>query len=411
MPTSWPAAAQQAQMLAGRTFALNRYLHYENPGLRASGDAGLPDTQKANCWCHVYDTTASQVYGGIDATTPERVAAAAATSGRVIAYLGPDAASYTKSNVIESLYSSSNGGQTMANTDAYGSSKQYPYLIAIDDPWSIDPTAENPNAEWVVERTPDFIAELLEWDELRGIWLIDTDPSVVRFEGIDDGEIVVEDRKGDSLRRAAQLLSGHVTEIRVQGVPTCSGRFATMWGTSGPDTLIGSAAHDVIIGRAGNDTIEGRGGHDIICGGTGDDTIHGNHGDDRIYGGAGHDIVFGDAGLDVISGGGGRDTIDGGGSADELDGNAGDDTIIGGSGADQLRGGGGLDVLDGQGGPDRLIGNAGDDHLIGGAHSDRLNGGPDSDTLDGSDGYNDRCTGGTGTDTATDQCEVVNSVP
>ncbi len=413
MPSPWPQEAQKAQMLAGRTYALNRYLAHEKPELRAPGDAGLVANedrtgQKDKCWCHVYNTTASQAYEGVAAATPERIAAAAATSGRVIAFFG---AGPTWSNVIEAIYGSSNAGRTMKSSDSFNNDYDYPYLIAIDDPWSIDPTAENPYATWTLERTAQSIADNLGWDELRNVELIGTDPAVVRFEGIDDGQVVVEERKGLELRNAANLLSPQVSAIRIEGVATCNGYFVTMSGTSQADRLIGTPGHDVILGNGGDDTIKGRGGHDVICGGGGNDFIEGNHGDDRIYAGSGDDTVSGGGGLDVVLAGGGADTIDGGNGADELEGNAGNDTINGGSGADLVHGGPGIDVIDGQGGTDELFGDAGNDQLIGGLHSDTLHGGPGGDSLDGSDGYGDECIGGGGTATATEACEVVSSVP
>ncbi len=415
MPSPWPEEAQQAQILAARSYALNRYLAYENPDLRVPGDPGLREDEdlqrKSQCWCHVHDTDASQVYEGVEVTTPERVAAAAATAGEVIAYFGADAASYTRSNVIEALYSSSNAGRTMSNVDAFGSLKQYPYLIPIDDPWSIDPSAENPNATWSLERTPDFIADRLGWDEVRGVWLIGTDPSVVRFEGIDDGEIVSTELKGDALRGKANLLSAQVSAIRIGGVPTCNGYIATMWGTPGGDTLIGSAAHDVIVGKGGDDVIKGRGGHDVLCGNAGNDIIEGNNGVDRIYGGNNADVISGGGGSDIILAGGGADEVDGGNAADEIQGDAGDDTLNGGPGTDVIRGGKGMDVIDGQAGADELHGNAGDDQLLGGYHTDTLLGGPGADALDGGAGTDDDCRGGGGVDTATEECEIVTSVP
>jgi Ca2+-binding RTX toxin-like protein len=414
MFNDWPAAAHEAQMLAGRSYALNRYLAYENPELRVPGDPGLREDEglkrKSACWCHVYDNQLSQVYGGIEATTPERIAATTATAGKVIASF-ENGGAYTRSNVIDAIYGSSNAGRTMKSSDGFNNTYDYPYLIAIDDPWSIDPTAENPYATWTRERTAQSIADYLGWDELRGVHLIGTDPAVVRFEGIDDGEVVVQERKGLELRNAANLLSPQVSAIRVEGVATCDGYFVTMTGTSQADRLIGTPGHDVILGNGGDDTIKGRGGDDVICGGGGDDLIDGNHGNDRIYAGSGNDTVSGGGGQDVVLGGGGADIIDGGNGADELEGDAGADTINAGSGADLVHGGPGGDVIDGQGGADELFGDAGDDQLTGGVHSDTLHGGPGSDTLDGSDGYGDECIGGGGNDTATEACEIVSSVP
>ena len=47
----------------------------------------------------------------------------------------------------------------------------------------------------------------------------------------------------------------------------------------------------------------------------------------------------------------------------------------------------------------------------GGAGSDELFGGADDDTLDGGASAGDLCSGNLGTDTATADCEVINTVP
>ena len=76
--------------------------------------------------------------------------------------------------------------------------------------------------------------------------------------------------------------------------PTCNGIPATLWGTTGDDTLIGTVRDDVIVGGDGNDHIQGLGGNDIICGGDGDDEILGRSGDDTINGGPGNDNLNGE---------------------------------------------------------------------------------------------------------------------
>ena len=66
-----------------------------------------------------------------------------ATSGQIITHpQAPD------STVIIAYYSSSSGGHTDSNVDGFGHSTLLPYLQGVDDPWSIDPIAQNPLASW-----------------------------------------------------------------------------------------------------------------------------------------------------------------------------------------------------------------------------------------------------------------------
>jgi Ca2+-binding RTX toxin-like protein len=74
--------------------------------------------------------------------------------------------------------------------------------------------------------------------------------------------------------------------------PTCSGRAATIVGTSGDDDpLLGTPGDDVIVGRRGDDVIRGGGGNDLICGKRGADTLSGGAGDDHLLGETGEDIA------------------------------------------------------------------------------------------------------------------------
>ena len=116
-------------------------------------------------------------------------------------------------------------------------------------------------------------------------------------------------------------------------------------------------------------------------------------------------VVFGETSVGnggSIDGGDGADNISGGNARDTLSGSAGNDVIDGGSQSDIINGGGGNDTLTGGAGDDELNGDGGNDMLFGGA---------DDDELDGGSGSGDECNGNLGTDTATTDCEVINSVP
>ncbi len=153
----------------------------------------------------------------------------------------------------------------------------------------------------------------------------------------------------------------------------CDGKFASIVGTNGADTVTGTDGDDVIVTFGRKDTIEAGGGDDTICAGKGFDVIDGGRGSDRIFGGGGND---------TIEGGRGSDYIDGGRGADFIDAGWGRDTVLGGRGEDTIRGSRGDDLLRGQ---------ADDDTLKGGRH-------------------NDTCYGGSGTDTAK-SCETTVGVP
>ena len=84
---------------------------------------------------------------------------------------------------------------------------------------------------------------------------------------------------------------------------TCSGRQATLTGTTGDEELVGTEGDDVILGFGGRDTINGLGGNDVICGGSAKDTLKGGKAKDRL---------LGQKGADTLKGGGGNDTCKGG---------------------------------------------------------------------------------------------------
>jgi len=116
MPSSWPAAALQAQAVAARTYAAReRADHLDR-------------------YYQICDTTACQVYGGVKSETTATDAAAAATAGQVLTYGGQFAFAQ---------FSSSNGGLLSAGSE--------PYLVAKADPW--DTAAVDPYFNWTPPTT------------------------------------------------------------------------------------------------------------------------------------------------------------------------------------------------------------------------------------------------------------------
>lgn len=194
----------------------------------------------------------------------------------------------------------------------------------------------------------------------------------------------------------------------------CGGKYATIIGTEGDDTLkgktldpidgfeVGDTVDDVIVGLGGNDDIDGLGGDDIICGGEGDDDIQGGPGNDKIYGNAGDDRILGGPGNDLIISGLGADDIDAGEGHDRVYGGPDRDTILGGTGQDLLFGDADNDVIfagDGFNSADfdQLFGGQGNDSLIGDNSVDWIDGGDGEDFIDGKGG-DDVIWGGNGRD-------------
>lgn len=130
VPWSWPAAALEAQAAAARGYALRKV------------GAGVRST----CACHVTDGQGDQVFGSVpgagEAGWWSRWQAAVRAGGSG----GTGYVPRYGGRVIEALYSSSNGGRTVANEDVWHGGAPVPYLRSRRDPWSL--TATNPRRSW-----------------------------------------------------------------------------------------------------------------------------------------------------------------------------------------------------------------------------------------------------------------------
>jgi stage II sporulation protein D len=131
VPSMWPAAALQSQIIASRTYALSRM-----------------DKVRTECDCNIYSSKYDQVYGGytkelepkygalwrqaVDAT------AADAQNGLTITFNGAP---------INVYFFSSSGGQTQQAADVWGTS--VPYLTSVPDPWSLDKKLNPKYSKWV----------------------------------------------------------------------------------------------------------------------------------------------------------------------------------------------------------------------------------------------------------------------
>ena len=107
MSDSFPLEALKAQAVAARTYAMGK------------------KWSSAGRDYDVVDTTADQVFKGLDARYTNVIEAVEETRGIVGTYKGGFAMCY---------YAASNGGQTALATDIWGSSGDYGYLSMVDDP-------------------------------------------------------------------------------------------------------------------------------------------------------------------------------------------------------------------------------------------------------------------------------------
>ena len=146
MPSNWNIKALESQALVGRSYAVYHYLEKNRPNNKTDLDAGLETSRQAYCWCHIGSTASSQYYYGYlkEISGPNWVQAVNNTSGKVIVY---------NNNVIQAFYSSSTGGKTNNNSVGFGSPSIWPYLVTVDDPWSVDNRVGNPKAAWSYDFT------------------------------------------------------------------------------------------------------------------------------------------------------------------------------------------------------------------------------------------------------------------
>ncbi|MGF1666168.1 MAG: SpoIID/LytB domain-containing protein [Acidimicrobiia bacterium] len=199
MPGSWSPAALEAQAIAARNYAVRRVLDTSN----SSGDPTRA------CGCHLYDTIFDQVYAGWskEGISPNPwLNAVEATAGDVAVHPSTD-------RVFSAYYSSSSGGATEDNESVWGGTPLQ-FLRSVGDPWSISDAVKNPYADWEVSLTSSRIASILGWDSVSGVTLIKEPPgATIRFEGVDGGNAVTTDMRGDELRTTFDLRSPRVEAV------------------------------------------------------------------------------------------------------------------------------------------------------------------------------------------------------
>ncbi len=127
MPTNWPIESLKAQAVAARTYALYQREH------------------SANTVFDVGDTTAWQVYKGLEEETQSTQVAVNSTVGQVLTYNG---------RIVEAVFHSSSGGHTENVEDVWSSPR--PYLVGVPD---FDQSA--PVYQWVETVSADALRAMI----------------------------------------------------------------------------------------------------------------------------------------------------------------------------------------------------------------------------------------------------------
>ena len=178
VPSSWPSAALQAQVIAARSFAIVK-----------------ANTYRKNCDCNLYSSVQDQnfvgyskesepIYGqkwvdAITATEPEP------GKGLAVTYKG---------KVISTFYASSTGGTTQDVAEVWGT--PIPYLVPVPDPWSLDPLINPTFSSWT--------RRVKQVDFAKAFGL----PDVVRYE------VTSRTKAGGVKTIVAYSLSGKSAELK-----------------------------------------------------------------------------------------------------------------------------------------------------------------------------------------------------
>lgn len=130
VPSSWPAAALEAQAIAARTYALGKLSRLRD-----------------ECDCNIYNTTVDQNFVGYAKET-EAIYGIKWREAVDRTFVDENNALVVtlESKPIQAFYFSSSGGVTQNVVDVWGS--PLPYLTGVPDPWSLDPTINRRYALW-----------------------------------------------------------------------------------------------------------------------------------------------------------------------------------------------------------------------------------------------------------------------
>jgi SpoIID/LytB domain protein len=141
VPSSWPAAALESQVIASRTYALMRM-----------------NSIKKACDCHVYNSKYDQAFAGYSKEGEARYGQLWKAAVDATAVDEDHGLAITVDQLpVSVFFSSSTGGMTQRAVDVWGT--EIPHLVSVPDPWSIDPAINKNYASWTKKVSQKVMAK------------------------------------------------------------------------------------------------------------------------------------------------------------------------------------------------------------------------------------------------------------
>jgi SpoIID/LytB domain protein len=141
VPSSWPTAALESQVIASRTYALMRM-----------------NSIKKACDCHVYNSKYDQAFVGYSKEGEPRYGQFWKAAVDATAVDESHGLAITVDQLpVSVFFSSSTGGMTQRSVDVWGT--DIPHLISVPDPWSIDPAVNRNYASWTKKVSQKVMAK------------------------------------------------------------------------------------------------------------------------------------------------------------------------------------------------------------------------------------------------------------
>ena len=185
VPSSWPAAALEAQAIASRTYAFAKSFRI-----------------RSACDCHLYGSISDQTFAGYSKESEPKFgelwkAAVNRTAGLIITYSGVPITAY---------FTSSSGGVTETSEHAWGTAT--PYTVSVPDSASVDSVLNPRFANWIREIPQNVIAQAFALPDVASLKIISLNPagSVAMIEATSTQGNTVQLR-GETFRSRSKLPS------------------------------------------------------------------------------------------------------------------------------------------------------------------------------------------------------------
>ena len=185
VPSSWPAAALEAQAIASRTYAFAKSFKI-----------------RSACDCHLYGSISDQTFAGYSKESEPIFgelwkAAVNRTAGLIITYSGEPITAY---------FTSSSGGVTETSEHAWGTAT--PYTVSVPDSASVDSVLNPRFANWNREIPQNVMAQAFALPDVASLKIISLNPagSVAIIEATSTQGNTVQLR-GETFRSRSKLPS------------------------------------------------------------------------------------------------------------------------------------------------------------------------------------------------------------